>query len=87
MLERARTEASARCAALAADAAARAGAVLGAEILRIEALARVNPAVRPQEIQALHDEREQLLALLPHARPRLDALRLVASPDFLSLRT
>ena len=46
----------------------------------------MNPSVRPEEIEALRREREQLLALLPTARPRLDALRLVTSPDVLSLR-
>ena len=34
----------------------------------------------------LEQEREQLLAILPTARPRLDSLRLVASTDFLQLR-
>jgi ATP-dependent helicase HepA len=86
MLERARTEAVEQAAAVAAKAAAAADALLGAEIARLEALARVNPAVRPAEIEALRSEREQLQAALPAARPRLDALRLVASPDFLSLR-
>ena len=71
----------------AADAAAAAvDALLGAGSQRIEALARVNASVRAEEIQALRDERSQLLAVLPNARPRLDSLRLVASADFLSLR-
>jgi ATP-dependent helicase HepA len=86
MLERARSEGEAACAQLASEAARAADAALGAEIARLQALARVNPAVRPQEIERLREERDQLLALLPQARPRLDALRLVASPDFLSLR-
>lgn len=86
MLERARADGEGACAQLAADAARAADATLGAEIVRLEALARVNPAVRPEEIERLREERAQLLALLPQARPRLDCLRLVASPDFLSLR-
>jgi ATP-dependent helicase HepA len=86
MLERARAEGEAQCAQLAAEAAAVADATLGAEIQRLEALAHVNPAVRPEEIERLREERAALLALLPQARPRLDALRLVVSPDFLSLR-
>jgi ATP-dependent helicase HepA len=86
MLERARTEGDTRCALRAEAALAAADALLGAEILRIEALARVNASVRAEEIQALRDERSQLLAVLPNARPRLDSLRLVASADFLSLR-
>jgi ATP-dependent helicase HepA len=86
MLEKARALADAQGDALAEAATARARAALDAEIARLEALARVNPAVRPEEVQALREEREQLLAVLPQARPRLDALRLVTSPDFLSLR-
>jgi ATP-dependent helicase HepA len=86
MLERARAEGEAQCARLAGEAAAQADVTLGAEIQRLEALARVNPAVRPEEVERLREERAQLLALLPQARPRLDALRLVVSPDFLSLR-
>lgn len=86
MLEAARQESEARCAARAQEARQHADALLSAEIHRLQALARVNPAVRAQEIEALCRERERLLAALPGARPRLDALRLVASPDFLSLR-
>ena len=86
MLERARVEGAEQCARHAEAAVATAQHLLGAEILRIEALARVNPSVRPEEIQALRDEREALLAVLPNARPRLDSLRLVTSADFLSLR-
>jgi ATP-dependent helicase HepA len=86
MLESARAEGEAQCALLVREALARAAGLLDAEILRIEALAEVNPSVRPGEIQALRNEREQLLAVLPNARPRLDSLRLVTSADFLSLR-
>lgn len=60
---------------------------LADEIGRLRALARVNPAVRPDEIAAAEREREQLVQLLPTARPRLDSLRFIASPDFLTLRT
>ncbi|MFN9966591.1 MAG: RNA polymerase-associated protein RapA, partial [Lysobacteraceae bacterium] len=69
-----------------ADAVDAATNRLDAEIARLEALARVNPAVGPAEIQGLRDEREALLAALPSARPRLDAVRLVTSPDFLLQR-
>ena len=86
MLERARAEGEAQCTVLAETAAARVRQLLDAEIARTQALARVNPAVRPAEVEALRYEREQLLALLPTARPRLDSLRLVTSADFLSLR-
>jgi ATP-dependent helicase HepA len=86
MLARAHEEGEARCAERVAEASARAGAALDAAITRLEALARVNPAVRPEEIAALRDEKSQLLAAIALARPRLDSLRLVANPEFLSLR-
>ncbi len=60
--------------------------LLNEEISRLEALARVNPAVHPEEITVLQDELAALQVALPTARLRLDALRLIASPDFLSLR-
>lgn len=86
MLERAREEAARLAQQRIEQALQQADALLGAEIRRLRALAKVNPAVKPEEINALKAERQQVLALLPNARPRLDALRLVASPDFLSLR-
>ncbi|MEZ5543728.1 MAG: RNA polymerase-associated protein RapA [Lysobacteraceae bacterium] len=70
----------------AIDAACEeAAALLGEEIVRLESLARVNPAVHPEEIDALREEADALAQALPKARPRLDALRLVVSPDFLAL--
>lgn len=63
-----------------------AGRELDAESARLEALARVNPAVRKEEIRAIADELASLRMHLPQARPRLDAVRLVCSPDFLSMR-
>jgi len=86
MLERARAEAQRLADLRAQEATAAADALLSAEIARLEALARVNPGVSAAEVEALRAERAQLLAVLPNARPRLDAVRLVASPDFLSLR-
>lgn len=86
MLERAREEALLQAQQRVTEAMARADALLGGEVERLRALARVNPAVRPEEIAALEAERLAVLAALPTARPRLDSLRLVASTDFLQLR-
>ena len=86
MLAKAHEEGEARCAERAAEASLHAGTVLDAAITRLEALARVNPAVRPEEIVALQDERTRLLAAIGNARPRLDSLRLIAHPEFLSLK-
>ena len=86
MLETAQRLANKRAEAAIAQALADAEALLGEEITRLEALARVNPAVHPEEISALREERDALRQAIPEARVRLDALRLVASPDFLLLR-
>jgi ATP-dependent helicase HepA len=69
-----------------ADATARATATLDGELSRLRALRAVNPAINPAEIAALEAERSALLAALPQSRLRLDAVRFVASPDFLALR-
>ncbi|MFT3807525.1 RNA polymerase-associated protein RapA [Arenimonas sp.] len=86
MLDVARKEGESQCALRASEAMGEADRRLSAEVQRLRALARVNPSVRAEEIEVLAQERERLLAALPGARPRLDALRLVVSPDFLSLR-
>lgn len=86
MLDKARDEASGLANMRIAAAVEAAQSLLDGELSRLQALAKVNPAVRPEEIAALRGERDALLAALPGARPRLDALRLVASPDFLSLK-
>lgn len=86
MLERVREEAESAAKQHIASARERADRQLTGECSRLRALAAVNPAVKPEEIVTLEREREQVLTLLDTARPRLDALRLVASPDFLSLR-
>ena len=86
MLDAARRLATHHAEATIAQALADAQTLLGEEIARLEALAQVNPAVHPEEIVALSEERDALRAAIPDARLRLDALRLVASPDFLGLR-
>ena len=66
-------------------ALAAANALLGHEIERLSVLARINPSVRQEEIDALQAELDALREHLPRTRPRLDSLRLIASPDFLKL--
>jgi len=68
-------------------AAAHADEQLDQDIARLEALARVNPSVREEEIIAARDEKTQLGELLPASRLRLEAARLIVSPDFLNLGT
>jgi len=54
---------------------------LGAERERVAALARVNPSIRQEEIDAIDAELEALRHAIPNAAPRLDAVRLVCTPD------
>ncbi|MCB1573304.1 MAG: hypothetical protein KDI80_04935, partial [Xanthomonadales bacterium] len=49
------------------------------------ALARVNPAVRREEVEAIETQMEALHTAIPQAGPRLDALRFICSADFLNL--
>jgi ATP-dependent helicase HepA len=49
------------------------------EIERLEALKKVNPSVRPEEIELLKDQRRLLEVHLKGARLRLDALRLAGN--------
>jgi ATP-dependent helicase HepA len=70
-----------------ADAAiAEARAALDARLQRLQALAEINASVTPDEIAAAESTREKTLAALANARPRLDAVRMAVSADFLSLR-
>jgi len=64
---------------LEAEARARMTREMGGEIDRLRALARLNPNVRPAEIQALEDRRERLSHHLGRVRLHLDALRLVVA--------
>ncbi|MDN5923535.1 MAG: RNA polymerase-associated protein RapA [Xanthomonadales bacterium] len=59
---------------------------LQADVQRLRALMAVNPNVSADEVEALEGELAALSEALPSARLRLDALRLVVSPDFLGLR-
>jgi len=86
MLHAAREIAAAQASERIARAVQQARVTLDAQIERLQALARHNPAIDPAQITQLAATREQLAAALAQARPRLDALRLVGSPDFVSLR-
>jgi ATP-dependent helicase HepA len=86
MLERAQQLARAQADAQVADAQARMGASLAAEITRLQALRRVNPSVRADELDGLRTQRDALAAALDSARLRLDAVRFVVSLDFLTLK-
>jgi ATP-dependent helicase HepA len=54
---------------------------LNAELTRLEALARRNPAVREDELTALREERAALDAAIDGTRLRLDAIRVIVTID------
>ena len=86
MLKRSEDSARQRAEREIAQAMAVARGQLSAEIARLSSLRAVNPGVREEEIMAVEEELAALLEALPKSRPRLDAVRFVCSPDFLSLR-
>lgn len=86
MLESADTLAADRMRDITGAATANARKMLDARIERLRALAAIHASVPPDEIAAAESARERTLASLANARPRLDAVRMAVSPDFLSLR-
>ncbi len=77
LIAAATVSAEARAKPLVAAAVAALETQLGQELERLQALAAVNPGVRPQEVAALVDQRDQLRHHVAQARLRLDALRLI----------
>jgi ATP-dependent helicase HepA len=86
MLEAADALASESARDVMGAAMADARAALDARLQRLQALARINASVTPDEIAAAESTRERTLAALADARPRLDAVRMAVSADFLTLR-
>ena len=81
MLAAAETQARGLAATEIGAALTAAERALGAERERLAALARVNPSIRQEEIDAIDAELEALRHAIPNAAPRLDAVRLVCTPD------
>jgi len=67
-------------------AIADARAALDARLQRLQALAQINASVTPDELSTAESTRDRILEALARARPRLDAVRMAVSADFLSLR-
>ncbi len=78
MVTLAEQEAARESRALREQASKQMQGQLDQELARLQALARSNPAVRPEEIEALVAERDALAETLANSRLRLDALRLIA---------
>lgn len=62
---------------LRADAQQQLQQQRGAEYQRLAALAEVNPMVRPEELEALQADTDQMSAALASAELRLDAIRVI----------
>jgi len=77
MLDRVREWGAARGKAVIADALARAGEEMEAEISRLKDLAEVNDHVTPVEIAALETLRHDVESAILRANARLDAVRLI----------
>lgn len=86
MLEKTDALAGERVRDITGAAVAQARTVLDARVERLRALAEINASVRPDEIAAAEGTRDALLAALARARPRLEAVRMAVSADFLTLR-
>ena len=81
MLAACETQARGLAAGAIGNALAAAQEELEGERARLVALARVNPAVHPEEIDAVAAELEAVRQALSGAAPRLDAIRFVCSTD------
>ncbi|HEY9112570.1 MAG TPA: RNA polymerase-associated protein RapA, partial [Rhodanobacteraceae bacterium] len=86
MLEAADALAAERASDITGKAIAHARTALDARLQRLRALTAINASVTSDEIAAAESTRDRLLAALANARPRLDAVRMAVSADFLTLR-
>jgi len=86
MLEKGDALAAERALDITGAAVAQARVTLDARVQRLHALAVINASVTTEEIARAEAAREAILSALAKARPRLDAVRMAVSPDFLTLR-
>ena len=77
MLKQGETFASERNTAIKAAATVRVEDQLNAEIERLQDLGKINKHVRAEEIEALRQQKRDLLAAIEGARVRLEAIKLV----------
>jgi ATP-dependent helicase HepA len=86
MLEKGDALAAERALDITGAAVAQARVTLDARVQRLHALAVINASITTEEIASAEAAREAILSALAKARPRLDAVRMAVSPDFLTLR-
>ncbi|NVK42493.1 MAG: RNA polymerase-associated protein RapA [Oceanospirillaceae bacterium] len=75
LVEKADAKASAQNEGVRTEAVAKAEARFAADIERLQALAKVNPAIRESDVEALRNQRKQVLAEIEQVELKLDALR------------
>lgn len=81
LLEKGELEAERELPTIVEAAQQRMRGVLDDELSRLQALARHNPAVRQDELDALRNERQALDAAIEGARLRLDGVRVIVTVD------
>ena len=79
LLDGAEAEAERELPSIVEAAQVRMRAELDAELSRLEALSRLNPAVRADELEALRNERTALDQAIEDTRLRLDAVRVIVT--------
>jgi len=79
LLDGAEAEAERELPSIVEAAQTRMRAELDGELSRLEALSRLNPAVRADELEALRAERAELDTAIEGARLRLDAVRVIVT--------
>lgn len=77
MIDKARHLASTKIPGIVAAATDTMEKQLESEVSRLKSLREINDHVRPEEIAALEEHRDELRRALSAARPRLDAIRLM----------
>ncbi|RDB42276.1 RNA polymerase-associated protein RapA [Halomonas sp. DQ26W] len=84
LLTQGETEAERELPSIIEAAQTRMRSELDTELSRLEALARLNPAVREEELDAMRRERSELDEAIDGARLRLDAVRVIVTVDQVS---
>ncbi|PMR74272.1 RNA polymerase-associated protein RapA [Billgrantia endophytica] len=81
LLSQGEVEAERELPSIVEDAQVRMRSELDTELARLEALARLNPAVREEELDAMRRERRELDEAIDGTRLRLDAVRVIVTVD------
>ena len=81
VLTKAEEVAQSQQAMLIKAAMGKATSILDEEVERLEALSKINPSIRPDEITQLRADRDSILHLLSAAKLKMDAVRIAVVSD------